>query len=230
MVFFALVLVSGFRVDMAYAECDQLIVFLEELGQVEIFATVVGLLVEIHCSDSNLRALEIGGDVDDEIIGTHVAKQANEAAFVEFDQLFGNSNRFEPFAFHPVLDEHVPRQTDEVFLDQCIAIADEVHAIWGKQVFYLQTVNSGCVCFLDVKVVLIVVARIDDSDTEGPGVSKYAVVDSIDVKVMNNREVSTRLDNRVNVLQAVGKLGDHDMIVDDCLPQRVFVIVIVERC
>ena len=126
---FALVLVCGIGIDMAGAKSDQGVVFFEELRQIEIFSAVVGLLIEIHCADTNLGAFEVGGNVYDEIVGTHVAEQADEAAFVEFNEFFCDAYCFEGFVFHPVIDKHIAGQSNDVLLYQCISIDDEVHAI-----------------------------------------------------------------------------------------------------
>ena len=134
---FALILVGCFRVDMARAESDQGVVLLEELGQVEVFSTVVGLLVEIHCADTDLRAFEIRGYIDDKIVWAHIAKKSDEAAFVEFNELLCDADGFERFVFHPICDKHIPGQTDDVFFDQSISINHEVHAIGREKVFEL---------------------------------------------------------------------------------------------
>lgn len=226
---FALVLVSGFRVDVADAESDEGIVFLEELRQIEVFAAVVGLLVEIHCADTNLRTFEVRRYIDDEVVGPHVAEEANEAAFIELDQLFRDPDCFELLVFHPVLDKHIPRQANEVLFNEGIVVANEVHAIGRQQVLELQSVNSRGIRFFDVEVILIVVAGIDDPDSERLGVSECAIIDAIHVEMMDNREVAARFDNGIDLFQALGKLGDHDVIVDDGLPKRILVIVVVKR-
>src|SRR5690606_27499183 len=56
---FQLVLPGRFDVQVLEAELHQLVVLLEKLWQVEGLATVVALLVEIHCPYPNLDFLEI---------------------------------------------------------------------------------------------------------------------------------------------------------------------------
>ena len=60
MVLFFLILMSRFRVDMANAKSDKRIVLLEELGKIEILATIIGLLVEVHGPNANLSLLKVG--------------------------------------------------------------------------------------------------------------------------------------------------------------------------
>lgn len=196
---FALILVGCFRVDMARAESDQGVVLLEELGQVEVFSTVVGLLVEIHCADTDLRAFEIGGDFDNEIVWTHIAKESDKTAFVEFNEFLCDADGFERFVFHPIFDKHVAWQSDDVFLHQGIPIYHEVHAIGREKVFELQSVDTGCVRFFNVEVILVVVASVNYSDPERFRISENAVVDTVDVKVLASREVSAGLNNCVDV-------------------------------
>ncbi len=87
--FFRLVLFDGIFVEMVEAEFDEGPVLFEELRDVEILPAFIGLLIEIDGPDPVLIVFDIGGDIDDEVIGAHVAQQTDKAAFVEFDELFG---------------------------------------------------------------------------------------------------------------------------------------------
>ncbi len=107
--FLALILFGCLGIDVTGTEFYQRIVLLEELRQVEVLSTVVGLLVEIHRTDTDLRFLEIRSDAYHEIVGSHVPKEPNEAAFIELDQLFGDTDRFEPRALHPIVDKPIAR-------------------------------------------------------------------------------------------------------------------------
>ena len=91
--FLALILQRGLKAEVFEAVKGECAVFLEELRQVEVLPSVVGLLVEIHGPDADLRILEIGHDDHDEIVRAHVAEQADEAALVEFHQLLGDPDR-----------------------------------------------------------------------------------------------------------------------------------------
>ena len=102
---FALVLVTGFDVDEFCAELDNRKVIFEELWEVE--CPSVALLVEIDRADAILVLFKVWCDLDDVVVGSHVAEQVDEAALVELDEFFGEPDFMQVGAGHVVVDEVV---------------------------------------------------------------------------------------------------------------------------
>lgn len=96
--------------------------------------------------------------------------------------------------------EHVAGKSDYVLLDQGIPISEEVHAVGGKQMLELQPVETGCVSLFDIEIVLVVIPGIHYADTKGFGISKDAIVDSVHIEVVDYGLVSTRFQDRVDLL------------------------------
>ena len=160
MVLFFLILIGRFCVDMANAKSDKRIVLLEELGKIEVLATIIGLLVEVHGPNANLSLLKIGGYIHDEIIGTHISEESHKTTFIKLDELLGYPDGFQLIAFKPMLDEHVSRKPDDMLFDQCILVCEKVHSIRRKQMLEFQSVKSGSIGLLDVEVVVVVVVLV----------------------------------------------------------------------
>ncbi len=93
----------------------------------------------------------------------------------------------------------------------------------------LQSIGAGGVRLFDVEVVLVVVAGVYDADAKRLGVSKYAVVDAVDVKVLHDGLVAPRSQDRVDPLQSLVELPHYEGLVDQGLPERVFPVGVVER-
>ena len=97
-----------------------------------------------------------------------------------------------------MIDEDVAGQADDVFLDKGRAVSDEIQTIGREQVFELEAVEAGGVGFFDVKVILIIIVRIDDADAKRRGVAEGAVVDAVHVKVTHHGEVTVNFEQSVN--------------------------------
>ena len=136
-------------------------------------------MVKIDCPDAVLVLFEIRSHLHDVIVGPHVTEEPDEATLVELDEFLGQANFVQIFAFEEVIDEVISRNPDDMLFDEGFAIGVKVDFVGGKELFEFQSVDAGCIRFLDVKVVVVVVVLIDDADPEGPGVSESAVVNPI---------------------------------------------------
>ena len=174
---------AGFQVDQVAAEFYDGQIVLEKLRKVERTSSLVALLVKIDCPDAVLVLFEIRSHLHDVIVGPHVTEEPDEATLVELDEFLGQTNFVQIFAFEEVIDEVISRNPDDMLFDEGFAIDVKVDFVGGKELFEFQSVDAGCVRFLDVKVVVVVVVLIDDADPEGPGVSESAVVNPVHVKV-----------------------------------------------
>lgn len=103
--FLRLVLFDGIFVKVPEAEFDKGPVLFEELGDIEIFSTLIGLLVEVDGADPVLIIFDIGGDIDDEIVGAHISEETHETAFVKLDEFFGEADLIGLGVVDEVLDE-----------------------------------------------------------------------------------------------------------------------------
>src|SRR5204863_176584 len=100
-----------------------------KLREVEIFPAVETLLVEIHRADADLPVVKIRREEDDKIIRAHVAEEADEAALVEFHELLGDADGAEVLVVQPAVDENIAGETDDVLLDERVAVREEIEAI-----------------------------------------------------------------------------------------------------
>ena len=71
--FFFYVLRDGLAVEGAEGEAGDFFVGVEVVGEVGLTASLVALLVKVDGPDAVLDFLEVGGDVDDVVDGTHIA-------------------------------------------------------------------------------------------------------------------------------------------------------------
>lgn len=188
--FFVLILVHGGQVQELAAEPDDGVVFLEELREVDAAAAFVTLLIEVNGADAILDVFEVGGDVDDVVVAAHVAEEAEEAAFAEFDELFGDADSVHIGAIQVVANEDVAGDAGDVLLHQGVALGEVVDAVGGEEVLQFQAIDAGGVGGLDVKVVVVVVILVDDADAEGAGVAKLAIVHTLNKKVGHGMEVA----------------------------------------
>ena len=126
---FALVLARGLDAQALHAEERESLVLFEKLGAIEIEAAFVALLVEVHRTHADLGVLKVRRHDDDEVIGAHVAKQAHEAALVEFNQLLGEADGADLGVGQPAINELVARDAGDVLLHQRSAAGEVVEAI-----------------------------------------------------------------------------------------------------
>ena len=181
--FLALILQRGLVTEVLEAVEGQGLIFLEELRQVIVFPAVVGLLVKIHRTDADLRVFKVRHDDDDEVVGTHVAEQADEAALIELHELLGDTDGFQVAVMQPALDEDIARDAWNVLLDQHAAAGEKAEPVGGEQVLEFKTVDARGIGFLDIEVVGIVVVGVDDPDAERLRVAEGAEIDAVDVEV-----------------------------------------------
>src|SRR3546814_9041558 len=64
-------------------------------------------------------------------------------------------------------DEHISRNTSNMFLNQGILISEIHDPVRGKDMFQFQAINTGRVCHFHIKMVIIIVQIIHDSNPEG---------------------------------------------------------------
>jgi len=121
------------RAQVLGAEEGERGVFFEELREIKVLPGVVALLVEIHGADADLPVVPVGCELDDEIVAAHVAEEADEAALVELHEFLGDANGAELGALQPVVDEDIAREADDVFLDERVAVGDEVEAVGERR-------------------------------------------------------------------------------------------------
>ena len=81
-----------------------------------------------------------------------------------------------------------------------------------------QTINSGGVGIFYIEIIKVVVHLVDNSDPERFGVTKWADVDPIDVKVLNNRNITVGLKIGINQLQAIMDIGHLSLGIKNGLP------------
>lgn len=129
--FFGLVLFDRVFVEMLQAELDKRAVFFKELRDIQILPAFIGLLIEVDGSNPVLVVFYIGSDVDDEIIGSHVTEQADETAFIEFDEFFGQADLIGQGVIDEVFDEEVTRDAGDMFFDEGIEMGKIGDAVGG---------------------------------------------------------------------------------------------------
>lgn len=115
--FFGLILLDRVFVEVLQAEFDKGPVFFEELRDIQILPAFIRLLIEVDSPDTVLIVLDIGSDIDDEIIGSHVTEQADETAFVEFDEFFGQADLVGQGVVNEVFDEEVAGDAGDMFFN-----------------------------------------------------------------------------------------------------------------
>nr|GFD33511.1 hypothetical protein [Tanacetum cinerariifolium] len=161
-----------------------LVVF-ERLGQIHGAAALVALLVEVDGPHPVLLVLKVGRDVDDVVVGAHVAEQAGKAALVKLHKLLGNAHLVEVGPPQPQTDKIVARNTGNMLLDERIAgINQVVHRVGRQQVFQLQPIEARGIGLLHVEVVVVVVELVEDAHPKGPRVAEVAVVDAVGEQVL----------------------------------------------
>src|SRR5580698_2051963 len=106
------------------AEFDKGPVLFEELRDVEVLPAFIGLLIEIDGPDPVLIVFDIRGDIDYEIIRTHVSQQTHKAAFVEFDELFGKADLVGLRIVYKILYEQVSRDAGDMLFNQGVEMGE----------------------------------------------------------------------------------------------------------
>ena len=86
-------------------------------------------MIEVNGPDAVLIIFDVGGNVHDKIIGAHVAQQADEAAFVEFYKLFGEPDLIGLGIIEEAADEHVARDSRDMFFHQGVVMGEERDAV-----------------------------------------------------------------------------------------------------
>ena len=216
----ALVLQRGFVTKVFEAVEGQGRVFLEELRQVIVFSAVVGLLVKVHRADADLRVFKVRHDDDDEVVGAHVAEQADEATLVELHELLGDPDGFQVTVIQPAFDEDIAGNAGNVLLDQHAAAGEKTEPVRGKQVLEFKAVDARGIGLLDIEMVGIVVVGVDDPDAERLRVAEGAEVDAVDVKVRHDREIAVDLEQGVDALQILVECAHVLGAVGHGLPER----------
>lgn len=166
--FLILVLLASLEVDPLGAKLDHKGVLEKELGEIHLLVTLVALLVKVDCPDTVLGVLEVGRDVDHVVVASHVAEEAGEGALVELDELLSHACEVGLVALEVISNEDIPRNTSNVFLDQRVSIDEVVDSIRGENVFELEAIDSRGIRNLHVKVIVVIVVLIHDTDAEGP--------------------------------------------------------------
>ena len=129
--FFGLVLLDRVFIEVLQAELDKGPVLFKELRDLQILPALIRLLIKIDGPDPVLIVLDIGSDIDDEIIGSHVAEQADETAFIEFDEFFGQADLIGQGVVDEVFDEEVTGDAGDMFFDEGIEMGKIGDAVGG---------------------------------------------------------------------------------------------------
>lgn len=77
-------------------------------------------------------------------------------------------------------------------------------------------------------MVVIVIVLVDNSDTEGVGVAKRAVIDTRNIEVTGETEITLRFQYRVNLHQAIADKIPFTFVVDCFLPKCIPSILILD--
>jgi hypothetical protein len=170
-------LLDGILVQVAEAKFNEGPVLLEELWDIEVLPAFIRLLIEIDRPDAILIVFDIRRDVDYEVIRSHVSQQADKAAFVEFDKLFGEPDLVGLGIVDEIFDEQVSGNAGDMFFDQRVEMGEVGDAVWREKVFELQAIDAGSIGLLDIIVIVVVVELVDDADAKGVGVGEVAIVD-----------------------------------------------------
>ena len=120
---------TGFEVDEVAAEVDHGQVVLEKLREIEGPSSLVALLIEIVRPHPVLVLLEVRGHLHDVVIGSHVSKQADEAALVELNELLGEPYFVEVLAGKEIIDEVVSGHPDDMLFDERFSVDVEVNFV-----------------------------------------------------------------------------------------------------
>ncbi len=220
--FFAAVLDGGSGVDVLGAELGEGAVFLKGAREVEAEASVVALLVEVHSTHPDGGRVEVRGHGDNEVIGAHVAEEAHEAAFLELDELLGESHRVVPVGGEPLFGENIAGNTRDMLLDQGRFPGEVEHAVRGEQVLELKAADAGGVPDLYVEVILVLVIGVDDAHAERLRVTERAEVDAVDVDVAEDLHAAFPAEKSVRLQQTLGKVAHDFGRISDGFPERVF--------
>ena len=129
--FFGLVLLDRIFIEMLQAEFDKGPVLFEELRNIQVLSAFIGLLIEVDGPYPVLIVFDVGGDVDDEIIGSHIAEQTDKAAFIEFDEFFGQADLVGQGIVHEIFDEEVAGDAGNMFFDEGIQMGEIRYAVRG---------------------------------------------------------------------------------------------------
>src|SRR3546814_19239878 len=88
-------------------------------------------------------------------IRPHVSQQANKAALVELYEFLGDARPIKGIVIEIIPDEHISRNTSNMFLNQGILMSEIHDPVRGKDMFPLQAINTGRVCHVHIKMVII---------------------------------------------------------------------------
>src|SRR6478735_3961223 len=119
---------------MPETEFNQLPVFFKELRQIHIFSSFIGLLVKIYGAYPVLEIFNIRGDVDYEIVCTHIAKQAYETTLVEFDEFLGKPDAVGILLLQISTDKNIAGYARNMFFGKGMLMGEKTDPVGRKQV------------------------------------------------------------------------------------------------
>jgi hypothetical protein len=184
-----LVLIHRGQIQAGGAEVNHRIIFFEKLGKINVSPALIGLLVKVNGPHAILHFLKVRSHVEDVIVAPHVAQESDETTLAEFHELLGNSDFVDFRAGQVIADENISWNTCDVLLNQCAAVGEVVDSIGGKQVLQFQTIDTGGVRHLHVKVVVVIIVLIHDPHPKWPGVSEFAKVHSLHKEVRHGQKL-----------------------------------------
>ena len=84
-----------------------------------------------------MHFLKVRRDVDDVVHGAHITEEADKTSLAKFHELFGNSYVVEMRIIKVVPDEHIARQSGNVFFDEGVPVDEVVDTVWRENMLQL---------------------------------------------------------------------------------------------
>src|SRR3546814_12208146 len=86
------------------------------------------------------------------IIRPHVSQQANKAALVELYEFLGDACLIKGIVIEIIPDEHISRNTSNMFINQGIIISEINDPVRGKDMFKFKAINTGRICHFNINM------------------------------------------------------------------------------
>ena len=223
---FALVLSTGFEVDQFSAQFDYWPIIFKELGKVEGAPSFIALLIKVDGPNTVLVLIKIGAYLDDVIISAHVSEQAHKATFIEFDEFLGQSDRVQIGPVQVFAYKIISRQSNNMFLNKCILMDEEVDIIGRKKLFQFEAIDPRGIGLFYIKIIMIVIVLINNTHTHGLCVSKSTEINAVYVKVAQDGFIASRAKRDIDALESVIEFPAQVLLVDKGLPEGIFPFLI----
>ena len=93
------------------------------------------MLVEINGANAVVNFFKIGGNVHHKIAGVHIAQEPYKTTLIELHKLFAKTNWIEIYVLQIAFNEHIARDSCNVFFDERVAAREVTNAIRREQMF-----------------------------------------------------------------------------------------------